>query len=104
MSYNITWQAANDQALLERITAATAEQAWRNPAVFDSEYAERVRQGPQAANTEMVWAVATASDVNAAYESAVVSGNPNPGGDEAVITDAMILGIIQADWPDDVAP
>ena len=101
MSYAITWQAANDYVLTQRVTAAVADQAWRNENLADNDYADRVRSGPMSAATEMVWAVATAADVNAAYASAVAAGNPNPGGDESVVTDQMILSVLQADWPRD---
>lgn len=49
--------------------------------------------------TQMLWAVSTASDVEAAYASALAAQNPNPGGDESVITDGMILANVQANWP-----
>ena len=35
-----------------------------------------------------------------AYEYAVNAGNPDPGGDPAVITDGMILSGVQANWPE----
>jgi hypothetical protein len=44
--------------------------------------------------------VSAASDVEAAYASALAAGNPDPGGDPAVITDAMILAKVQAALPD----
>jgi hypothetical protein len=52
----------------------------------------------------MYWPVCVAGDVAAAYESALAAGNPNPGGDPAVVTDGMILSAVQADWPPDDAP
>jgi len=39
--------------------------------------------------------VYTASDVEEAYAYALEVDNPNPGGDETVVTDSMILGVIQ---------
>lgn len=105
MSYAITWQAQADLALIQRINAAVATEAHRNPAVHDSDYAELIRRQPTANVSPMVWAVVTASDVEAAYASAIAAGNPNPGGDEAVVTDGMILGNVQANWPaDEPAP
>jgi len=47
----------------------------------------------------MAWAVGGAADVEAAYASALAADNPDPGGDEAVITDQMILSNVQAHWP-----
>jgi hypothetical protein len=36
--------------------------------------------------------------VESAYASALAANNPNPGGDESVITDGMILSHVQANW------
>ena len=102
MTFSITWQAASDGALVQRVTAAAATEAWRNPAFVDTDYGRLVRSGPSAAITPILWAVVSATDVNAAYASAVAGGNPNPGGDEAVITDGMILANVQAAWPADI--
>jgi len=49
----------------------------------------------------MAYPVATATDIEAAYASALAADNPDPGGDEAVITDGMILANVQAKWPPD---
>lgn len=46
------------------------------------------------------WDVSSASDIEAAYASAVAGENPDPGGDESVITDGMILSSVQANWDD----
>jgi hypothetical protein len=43
--------------------------------------------------------IAAAQDIEAAYASAVAAGNEHPGGDEAVITDGMILAYVQANPP-----
>jgi hypothetical protein len=57
---------------------------------------------PTSANAYlMTWPVVIASDVEAAYASALAAGNPSPGGDPAVITDGMILSNVQAKWPTD---
>ena len=102
MTYAITWQASADQALVERVIASIATEAWRNPAFFDTDYGRLVRSGPLNAVTPILWAVVSANDVNDAYASAVAGDNPNPGGDEAVVTDGMILANVQASWPPDV--
>lgn len=89
MSYATTHTCAFDQALTDRITAAIAdEQAARSEAVQPFQLLELMR-----------WTVAAADDVQAAYASALAAGNPNPGGDEAVVTDGMILANVQANWP-----
>ena len=43
-----------------------------------------------------VWAVAAAPGFADAYSSALAGGVPTPGRDPAVITDAMLLGAVQA--------
>jgi len=90
MTYAISNQIANDSALFARITAAAAEEGSASPEYTTSSF--------------LRWPVAIANDVVAAYASALAAGNPNPGGDEAVITDQMILGVVQANWPDNPNP
>ena len=70
--------------------------------VADNGFVERVRacvadEGQDVATipSELYWFVATADDVEAAYASALAAGIPEPGSDETVITDAMILGKVQ---------
>ena len=46
-----------------------------------------------------MWAICTQSDIEEAYEAAIEMGNPNPGGDEAVISDEMILSVVKDVWP-----
>jgi len=84
MSYNTINLCANDAALQGRVTAACAGEG---------------QERPGAAMYEVIWSVAAASDIEAAYASAIAAGNPNPGGDEAVITDGMILSAVQAHLP-----
>jgi hypothetical protein len=101
MSYSTIAASAVDQALTERITAATVQEAWTS-AHDGNDYAGNVRASwPNA--TRMVWPVCIASDVADAYESALAAGNPNPGGDPAVVTDGMILANVAAKWPPDEA-
>jgi hypothetical protein len=77
MSYNTIHLSSLDEALLGRITACCAQ-----------EHKEPL--------TALIWSVYTASDVEAAYASALAADNPNPGGDEGVVTDGMILSNVQA--------
>jgi len=51
---------------------------------------------PNTIQSELYWWVSTRADIEAAYASALAAGSPNPGGDEAVITDGMILSAVQA--------
>jgi hypothetical protein len=83
MSYSTVFQCADDQALLDRVTACAAQEG-----AFD----------PMLAATSLRWPLSSASDVEAAYASALAAGNPDPGGDPAVITDGMILANVQANW------
>ena len=54
---------------------------------------------PEEVLPDVHWPVCSASDIEAAYASALAAGNPNPGGDESVVTDGMILSHVQASWP-----
>jgi hypothetical protein len=89
VSYSTINQCANDPALTARITAAAAQ--------------EQIAKGdpvdPWSISSTLAWSVSSASDVEAAYASALAAGNPDPGGDESVITDGMILANVQAHWP-----
>jgi hypothetical protein len=81
MSYTTVYQCANDDEFLARLMAAAAQEGHDNP-----EYA---------ASALLRWPVSSASDIASAYEFAVNSSNPSPGGDPTVITDAMILAKVQ---------
>lgn len=84
MSYSTINACANDTAFRNRLTACAAQEGADDPAT---------------AVYQLVWPVAAMSDIEAAYASALAAGNPNPGGDEAVITDQMILSAVQANLP-----
>jgi hypothetical protein len=85
MSYSSIYQSAYDAEFLGRITACCATQ----DGVTD----------PGETAAFVTWPVCTASDVEAAYEAALISGNPHPGDDPAVVTDQMILSHVQANLP-----
>jgi hypothetical protein len=82
MSYNTINACANDQVFLGRITACVAAEQ---------------RSSPNSVAHEIIWGVSAHSDIEGAYASALASENPNPGGDESVITDQMILSAVQAE-------
>jgi hypothetical protein len=84
LSYSTINQCANDSALYGRVSAAVAQEGVTPPMKIAG---------------DMMWAVAAKSDIEAAYASALAAGNPNPGGDESVITDGMILSAVQASMP-----
>ena len=85
MSYATIARCAVDTDLMPRVTAALAQE-------------NVVGSAPSVIGNYM-WEVASASDIEAAYASALVAENPSPGGDETVITDGMILAFVQANPP-----
>jgi len=84
MSYATINVCARDTQLQGRVTAACAQEGADNP--------ESTMWG-------LIWELSAAADIEAAYASALAAGNPNPGGDESVITDGMILANVQANLP-----
>lgn len=80
MSYKTITQSAYDSALTGRLTACIAQEGYPNP----EEVLSTIR-----------WSVISHSDIEAAYASALAANNPDPGGDESVITDGMILSAVQ---------
>ena len=81
MSYSSINQCANDSVFQGRVTACCAQEG---------------ADSPQSAMTQVIWPVSSATDIEAAYESALTANNPSPGGDASVITDQMILSAVQA--------
>jgi hypothetical protein len=102
MSYSSITEASRDQSLLDRIAAAVFKEAQSNPAFGDTVYGRNVLAG--SAQLTPPFAYPVAIDTEDAYESAVAAGNPDAGGDPAVITDAAILSSVQARWPPDPEP
>lgn len=82
MSYTSIYQNANDEEFQHRLMSAAAQEGHDNP-----EYAMSVL---------LRWPVASKTDIEDAYEFALNSGNPSPGGDPAVITDGQILAAVQS--------
>lgn len=81
MSYATIARCASDPDFNPRVTAGLAQEGAAQPQVAVGNY---------------MWGISCAQDIEAAYASAIAAGNPHPGGDEAVITDGMILAYIQA--------
>lgn len=81
MSFNSIAIAVDDDALASRTRAAYAKEGVEQP------------EGAWYANR---WAIAADPSVEPPYESALAAENPNPGGDESVITDAMLTAAVQA--------
>ena len=81
MTYSTIATIAGDLALQQRATAAAAQEHKPKP------YEDWVISNR--------WDLASTPGWSEAWESAVASGNTNPGADEAVITDQMILSAVQ---------
>lgn len=102
MSYTTIQAAVRDTALQDRVTAAAMKEAIAGgPEFKDSEFGAQLRGYPILALNTFMWP--TAVDYETEYEYAVDSDNPNPGGDEGVITDENIQASIQTHWPVDPA-
>jgi len=99
MSYATIATSAADQALAARVIAAAVQEAW-TAARDGNDYADDVRTSSENGR-RLVYPVCIAADVEAAYASALAAGTPNPGGDDTVVTDGMILANVQAKWPQD---
>jgi hypothetical protein len=99
MTYATIYQATEDQALQDRVTAGAVKEAWNSVEFSLTVFGERLRTYPQEAVTTFMWPVSI--DYEAAYQYAVDGGHENPGGDAGVITDANIQAAIQAHWPHD---
>lgn len=81
MSFATIATSARDSSLQDRITACAAQEGAADP---------------PGAMSQLIWPVITSADIEAAYAFALAGGNPDPGGDETVITDQMILSAVQA--------
>jgi len=89
MSYTTIYRCSIDPAFTSRVQACIAQE----------QIAKGETANPNEIAPPLIWAAASADDVEAAYESALAAYNPNPGGDPSVITDGMILSHVQANWP-----
>ena len=101
MSYNTLAQQVDDQALVDRVDAAIQQEA-RQPARIDTPEAALVINNTIGVIQNFMWWVSDATE--AEYASALAAGNENPGGDEGVITDQMILSAVQAAWDSVLGP
>ena len=84
MSYETINICRNDPNFQGRVTACCAQEGAPHP---------------ESAMGQLVWPVASTTDIAAAYEAAYLNHNPSPGSDPSVITDQMILSSVQAHWP-----
>jgi hypothetical protein len=81
MTYNSIADMAGNIPLRQRCTAAAAQE--NKPKPYEG-WVDDHR-----------WELAATPGWSEAWDSAVAGGNPNPGADEAVITDGMILAAVQ---------
>lgn len=82
---------------MNRVMAAASKEAWTNPTLGGTPFGQQIKDNAAAGASELIWPCAV--DNESAYEYALEAGNPDPGGDPAVITDANILAAVQAHWP-----
>lgn len=81
MSYLTQAQLAGDQFLLLRVTACAASENVDNPQAWTMLHA---------------WQLSAQPGWDEAYAYAIANGVEEPGADETVITDPMILSAVQA--------
>lgn len=96
MSFATLNTAIFDAGLQQRTNSCAQQEARENPALSDTALAARIRSTMFGAADIFIWDVAIATE--AEYASALAAGIPNPGADESVITDGMILAAVQANW------
>lgn len=89
MSYKSIVQMADSYNLWHRLKACAATQT----STTIQSYTDRCVSALDQPNSR--WILAGSPGWAAAWDSAVTSNNPDPGGDPTVITDAMILAAVQ---------
>lgn len=100
MSHSSIAQASRDEDLTVRIESAISKEAWANETFGSTAAGATIKaSGPGTWLSYFVWPVCI--DTETDYEYAVNEGNPSPGGDPAVITDAAIQSAVQVHWPVD---
>lgn len=100
MSYTSISKAFVDTALINRVRAAVAKEAFANEELKDTNTGRTIlNSGPDSVLAKFLWPVCIASEADYAY--ALDVGNLDPGGDPGVVTDGAIGSSIQANWPSD---
>jgi hypothetical protein len=89
VSYKSIADMAESYSLSRRITAGAASESITDPQTWVSKYR---------------WEVVSQPGWDAAWDSAVAGGDPDPGANEGVITDGMILSGVQAVNADNPPP
>ena len=83
MTYNAIAAAAQDHDLRQRVAACFAQET-TGP------------EQPEALASVHMWRIVANGPIADAYSYAVAADVPNPGRDEAVVTDAAILAAVDA--------
>ena len=89
MSFATIAQCTTDEVLGQRVRAA---------------YAKEGADGVEQSWYTMRWQIAADPSIEAPYASALAAHNPNPGGDESVLTDGMITAAVQANPYEPIMP
>lgn len=84
MSYNIIARMASDYAFRQRLYACAGVSKVKDSQVWVD---------------QNIWNIIGDADMAAAYQLAIEKSNPQPGTDESVITDEMILNKITSLQP-----
>lgn len=90
MSYSTVAKCSHDEVFLDRVTACIATEGYT--------------MDPNMYAMSIIWMVSAHDDIEQAYAYALTAENPNPGGDETVITDQMILSAVQPLMPQAPGP
>jgi hypothetical protein len=101
MSYTSLSAQVGDPSLNARVQAAAVKEAYDNPELGATDFGAALKLS---ASSSIVLMYPVSIDTEAAYEYALSTGKPDPGGDPTVITDGAILSAVQAHWPADAAP
>jgi hypothetical protein len=100
VSYSSLYTQTQDAQLAARVTAAAQQEARSSEAASD--FGRAIVNNQASPTMVLMWPVCI--NTEAAYESALDNGVPNPGDDPSVITDLAILSSIQSAWPADPWP
>jgi len=88
VTYNTVADMTDSTSLIRRLSAAAAEEQAGGSTLTPDD--------PGAWAAEHRWEIVVAPGWGDAWASAEASGHPDPGADEGVITDGMILSQVQA--------
>jgi hypothetical protein len=103
VSYETITKNTQDDAFVQRVTAAIAKEAWANEAYGATEFGKTVKtSGPFGAVNYFLWPLAVDNETAYEYALNLDPPNPNPGSDPGVISDGAIQSGIQTHWPEPI--